>query len=239
MTGREGGQRVDDAHERAPADGWRVWITRDEPPGGPLSRALEAAGRVPVLEPVLEVVALLDPTDLEEPLAGLGRHDWLVLTSARAVAALPRVTTRARVGVVGPATRRAVEELGLEVALASRDGTGAGLWKEIDRRAVRGARILFPRSDMAEVPRLAGVHITAPPAYGTRPRAFDESVATRVDAAAFASPSAVRAAEHVLRRSSLVTLSIGPTTSDALLALRVADVREATSPTFVALARTT
>jgi uroporphyrinogen-III synthase len=220
-------------------DGWRVWVTRDEDKDGPLSKALRAAGRVPVLEPVLEVVALMGPDDFVVPLTDLVRQDWLVLTSARAVAALPRIGTRARVGVVGPGTRKAAEALGLEISLESRDGTGAGLWKEIDRRAARGARIFFPRSDIAEVPRLAGVQVDAPAVYGTRARAFDESVMRRVDAAAFASPSAVRAAEHVLRGTSLITLAIGPTTSDALLALRVVDVREAKSPTFAALARTT
>jgi uroporphyrinogen-III synthase len=220
-------------------DGWRVWVTRDEGPDGPLSRELRAAGRIPVTEPVLEVVALMGPDDFVAPLSDLARQDWVVLTSARAVAALPRVATRARVGVVGPATRKAAEALGLEISLESKDGTGAGLWKEIDRRAVRGARIFFPRSDIAEVPRLRGVQMSAPPVYGTRARDFDESVASRVDAAAFASPSAVRAAEHVLRERQLITLSIGPTTSDALLALRVRDVREARSATFTALARTT
>ena len=220
-------------------DNWRVWVTRDEGEDGPLSKALRAAGRTPVLEPVVEVAALMGPDDFVVPMTDLERKDWLVLTSARAVAALPRIGTRARVGVVGPATRKAAEALGLEVSLESSDGTGAGLWKEIDRRAVRGARIFFPRSDIAEVPRLTGVQMTAPAAYGTRARAFDETVVTRVDAAAFASPSAVRAAEHVLRGTKLVTLSIGPTTSDALLALRVFDVREAQSPTFAALARTT
>jgi len=220
-------------------DGWRVWVTRDEGQDGPLCKALRSAGRVPVLEPVVEVVSLMGPDDFVVPMTDLERKDWLVLTSARAVAALPRIGTRARVGVVGPATRKAAEALGLEVSLESRDGTGAGLWKEIDRRAARGARIYFPRSDVAEVPRLAGVEMNAPVAYGTRAREFDASIAARIDAAAFASPSSVRATEHVLRARQLITLSIGPTTSDALLALRVIDVREAKSPTFAALARTT
>ncbi|MEZ6016230.1 MAG: uroporphyrinogen-III synthase [Planctomycetota bacterium] len=218
-------------------DRWRVWVTRDEDARGPLSSALEVAGRAPVLAPVLQIASLAEPDALVVPLTDLTPDDWLVLTSARAVEALPRIGTRARVGVVGPATRRAAEALGLKISLESRDGTAAGLWKEIDRRAGR-VRILFPRSELAEVPTLAGVEISAPVVYGTRPRAFDVSVATRVDAAAFASPSAVHAAADVLRAHPLITLSIGPTTSDALLSIGVRDVREAKSPTFSALART-
>lgn len=218
-------------------DGWRVWITRDEPHDGPLARALVAAGRVPVLEPVLHVVTLAASETIEEPLAALTQQDWLVLTSARAVQSLPDVPIRARVGVVGPATRRAAVARGLTVSLTSRDGTGAGLWKELDRRVGR-VRILFPRSEEAEVPQLAGVEILAPAMYGVRPRDFDPSVVDRVDAAAFASPSAVRAAARVLRTVHLPCLSIGPTTTGALVTLGVRDIRRASEPTFVALART-
>jgi len=221
-----------------PRDGWRVWVTRDEGQDGPLCTALRAAGRVPVLEPVLELLQVLEPSALVRPLQALTRRDWLVLTSARAVEALPRVSVDARVGVVGRATRQAAEAAGLSVALESCDGTGAGLWKELDRRAGRGARVLFPRAELAEVPVLPGVDIDAPIVYATHTRTFDRTVAARVSAVTFASPSAVRVAAEALRGRRLVALSIGPTTSAALAAVAPElDVRQAAEPTFGALAR--
>lgn len=218
-------------------DGWRVWVTRDEGPEGPLSKALRAVGREPVVEPVTEVCTLIAADDLVVPLTDLRREDWLVLTSARAVATLPRIGTRARVAVAGRGTREAAEALGLNVSLESPDGTAAGAWIAVDRRAGR-VRILYPRDERAVVPKLKGLEIIAPAVYGTRPRAFDPSVAARIDAASFASPTAANAVAFVLRTRRLVTLSMGPATSDALLALGVRDVREATAPTFAGLART-
>ncbi len=221
-----------------PRDGWRVWVTRDEDQAGPLCAALRGAGRVPVLEPVLEILQVLEPAALARPLQALTRRDWLVLTSARAVESLPRITIDARVGVVGRATRRAAEAAGLSVSLESCDGTAAGLWKELDRRAGRGVRVLFPRAELAEVPTLTGVEIDAPIVYATHTRTFDRGVAARVSAVAFASPSAVRAAAPALAGRNLVALSIGPTTSAALAsALPELDVRQAAEPTFAALAR--
>jgi len=60
----------------------RVWVTRDEPVGGPMAGALEAVGLTPVSEPVLETRVV---GDAAEEISTLGPDDWLVLTSPRAV----------------------------------------------------------------------------------------------------------------------------------------------------------
>ena len=48
-------QSTSSEHPPLPTDRWRVWVTRDEGPTGPLCTALRAAGREPVLEPVVAV----------------------------------------------------------------------------------------------------------------------------------------------------------------------------------------
>ena len=77
----------------------RVWVTRDEPPDGPLATALIAAGLSPVSEPVLETTTI---GDARAELALLDQDDWLVLTSVRAIRAVAQPEARVpRVAVVG------------------------------------------------------------------------------------------------------------------------------------------
>jgi len=216
----------------------RVWVTRDEDVDGPLSTALCAAGHIPIVESVLETVRLLPPSALETQLAALGPEDWLVLTSARAVAGLPRVPVVCLVAVVGEATHEAATRRGLTVTLVAPDGTAQSLWRALSVRA-HGRRVLFPRSELAKVPSLPGIEVAAPALYTSRPRTFDVGVVERIDAATFASPSAVqaaRAALELLVQRAIPIVSIGPTTTAVLRACGVPAPREAATATFAAVA---
>ena len=77
----------------------KIWVTRDEESGGPLSTALSEVDLEPVLEPVLERRLL---TDAADSLAKLDADDWLILTSAYAVNAVHTELARIpHVAVVG------------------------------------------------------------------------------------------------------------------------------------------
>jgi uroporphyrinogen-III synthase len=210
----------------------RVWVTRDEPGGGPLSAALIRAGLEPVCEPVIQRRLT---ADLRPLVAGLGAGDWLVLTSRYLVDVVDARAVACQVAVVGEASREAAVARGLRVDLVSDDGTGAGLWRRMRPRVGAGTRVCYPRSSRAEPPpEFPGATVTSPVVYSTMPRDFDRRVAASVAAAAVASPSA---AEALAPLGALPPLAaIGPTTSDAIRRCGLTVWLQSPEPTLASLA---
>ncbi len=211
----------------------KVWVTRDEGADGPLCAALRRAGLEPVYEPVIERRVT---GDVAREIAELGPEDWLVLTSAFAIRAIPAGHVRCRVAVVGEASRAEAAVRGLRVALVSPDGTGQGLWRELTRHLGGARRVCYPRSSRAEEPaRMEGVAVSSPVLYRTESRRVDPSRLHGVEIAAVCSPSA--AGGVLAARPGVRCASIGPTTSAALRERGVEPWLEAPEPNFDSLAR--
>jgi uroporphyrinogen-III synthase len=212
----------------------RVWVTRDEPEGGPLATAIAQVGLVPVWEPVLETRVV---GDAAEELAELCPDDWLVLTSPRAIQAVALGPSRVpRVAVVGAASERLAREREFRVQFVSPTGSGEGVWEAMAELA-EGRRVCFPRSSLASVPELAGIEVVAPVLYEPRSRAFDRMVIGRVDVAALVSPSAVRSVAERVGRLPIPAASIGPTTSAAVRGAGGEVFVESPDRSFLSLAR--
>lgn len=211
-----------------------IWITRDEPPNGPLCSEIGKVGLEPLLEPVLTTVVTGDArAEIDE----LGDDDWLVLTSPRAIATIaPPTRASPRVAVVGEASAVAARARGLRVEFVSPSGAGAALWDHIGRVA-QGRRVCFPRSSLSTPPALPDARLTAPVIYEVAERPFDEAAALGCAAAAFASPSAVRSVVSQLGRVPIPAAAIGRTTAAALRDVRASMLAQAEEPTFEALAR--
>ncbi len=227
----------------------RVWVTRDELSGGPLSEALNNAGLTPVWEPVLERRVLDDGT---EDISRLEFDDWLVLTSVYSVEAVALDPARVpRVAVVGDASAKAARERGLRVEHVGNSGANA-LFRDLSEMVGCGT-VCYPRSSLAAPPEpWPGVTFTSPILYETVSRTFDTSVVDRVDVVAVASPSAVTAitdAGFVLRDDdassgdrhdekeiSLPFASIGFTTTATLRRLGVEPWLESPQRSFESLA---
>lgn len=207
-----------------------VWVTRDEGPHGPLSKALCEAGLESAFEPVIERHVVGTATD---EIQRLGADDWLVFSSAFAVKAVDRKLAQApRVAVVGPGTRDAARRRGFRVEWVGDHGGSAALFKMLRETAQSGV-ICYPRSALAEVPQpWAGVKIISPVVYETRKRSFDRGIVARIDVVAVASPSAVDAIGPIDRPFA----SIGPTTSAALRRHGIEPWLESPDPGFSALA---
>ena len=212
-----------------------VWVTRDEPPDGPLSTALRNAGLEVVHEPVIEK-RICHTGSAGEAINRLSADDWLVLTSPFAIEAARTVAGEAaripRVAVVAEPSRKAAEARGLRVALVSPGGDGQSLFAEL-RKQASGCRVCYPRSSLADAPGAwPGISLESPVLYETGPRVFDRDVINRVDVIAVASPSAVRAIGPV----DLPFASIGPTTSAAVRETEGEPWVESPSPSFESLA---
>lgn len=129
--------------------GRTVLLTQQRPQ--PWVAEVEARGGTAILAPVQTIEPAEDPAELSRALEALAPGDWLVLTSLRAVtavAAAGTVPAGTRVAVVGPATREAAREIGLEPELMPDDASAAGLLAEWPETPA-GTRALLPLSSLA------------------------------------------------------------------------------------------
>ena len=213
----------------------RIWVTRDEPPDGPLSTALRVAGLTPVHEPVLTRHVIDDAADV---ISQLSSDDWLVLTSAYAIESVAVEPARVpKVAVVGESSAKAARALGFRVELISKGKDAGSLFDELQRRVTSG-KVCYPRSSLVR-PRdsWANVELITPLLYETTPREFDAGVLDRVDVIAVTSPSAVTALHSArLKLDAHRFASIGPTTSTALREINLEPWLEAADRSFDSLA---
>ncbi len=242
-----------------PLSGLGVVVTRDEDGDGPLSAALRERGAAVIHWPVLAATPPQDPAPLQAALADLGRYDWIVLTSRRAVdavaALVAEIPAGVRVAAVGEGTAGAAEAVGWGVDLIPGDQTGAALVAAFQCDGLgRGARILFPASELArdQVPEgleRAGAIVDRVTAYRIVPVSLDVEACRRlvereaVAAITVTSPSSaenlVAALGEALFRELATTfpfVAIGPTTTTALRGLGVREVVEAEEHSFEGLA---
>ena len=220
----------------APLAGRRVVTTRGTSAGDRLRTLLGEAGASVVTWPTCEYPPPRDPALLEAALARLDRFDWVVFTSARAVArvggaapAPPTVRDPAgapatspgpspRVAVVGPATARAATMAGWTVAVEGRGPGARDLAAGVAATfPLAGARVLFPAGSGAaatveEEFTALGARVTRVEAYRTvvtPPPAGQvrADLAAGVDAVTFASPAAVEAVDRALGGEMARTLA--------------------------------
>ena len=225
---------------RRPLAGRRVLVTRDEPRGGPLVTALSGRGAEVHHWPAYRV-QLLRPVRASRWATALGGFDWLVFSSAHAVAALeawgaPRTLgagRRPRVAVVGAATARAARAAGWRVdCRAAGEGANA-LVAALRARGVAGCRVVYPASERARPELAAGLRrlraeVEQVVAYRLRwsrrgIEALRRACARGFDALAFTSPGGVEGLERAIGAARLSALlaatpavAIGETTRRAL-----------------------
>ncbi len=239
-----------------PLDGFGVVVTRAEEPGGPLSRRLALQGASVRSWRAIEIAPPEDPQPLARAVAGLHTYDWIVFASAHAVAALATVLGRRsragiRVGAVGGATAEAARRMGFDVRQVPAQFGAAGLLADLRAAGeMAGARVLYPASAITRPELEAGLRelgaaVDRVVAYRTRSAALDaarcraELAAGAIDVVTFTSPSAVKSvaaalgsADFVSVLKELLLVSIGPTTTRALLDHGLAPSAEARPSTL-------
>jgi uroporphyrinogen-III synthase len=204
--------------------GARVLVPRGLEQAGPFAHTLAELGAEPVIVPVTRL-APPDPAErahLNQLCARLddGGYDWLVFTSANAVARFfdelrgrgrdARALAGARLACVGQATARALEARGLLADLVPARGTGAGLARALIDAAgasIHGLRVLLPRAaqgrdEAREALRAAGAEVDIAVVYRTETVSADEPVVRHglgrlargdIDIVTFFAPSQVEA----------------------------------------------
>ena len=261
----------------------RVLITRTRRQASDLAVQLEALGATPILIPTIEIIAPETYAPLDAALAQLETYDWLLFTSANAVEVFhqrrnsrtaaatpgaPYPESRAwgttsklsqsklpRIAVIGPATAKAVEEIGLKVDLIPRLYVAESLAEALSPYAA-GSRMLLiraaeARDTLPQALTTAGARVTTVDAY--RNQIPPDSISalqhifvhpdTCPDAITFTSASTARNLFILLEAAGLtlpetvIRASIGPITSQALCDLGHSPHIEADEPTIPALVR--
>ena len=224
--------------EALPLLGRRVLVTRTRNQAGMLSRRLAELGAVPVEIPTIAIRPPDDYSALDSALARISEFDWIVFASANAVRSVrdrlrstgldSRALHGTKVAVIGPATARALDDLGIVPDLTPAVATSNGLADALGDKLATDSSVLLPRADIAtqELPELlrgVGATVTEATAYrtvipeGSRERAI-KAIRDGADAATFTSSSTVRNLLRVLdggpeHLSGIKVACIGPTTA--------------------------
>ncbi len=231
---------MNDVAQPGTLDGRCVVVTRAEPPDGPLATLLEARGATVRHWPVVEILPPEDSGPLDAALAQLDDYDWIVFSSARAVAAVTQALdvppTRTRVAVVGESTADMLRLEGWPVHLTASEFGADGLVAEFSARdLLRNKRVLYPaasiaRSTLPEGLGRLGAQVDRVVAYRTVRASLDGSQtdSRSLHAVTFTSPSAVVGLHKAIGGPAfdrvfqgIPAVAIGPTTAEALLQLGV------------------
>jgi uroporphyrinogen-III synthase len=143
---------------KLPLAGRTILVTRARHQAGQLSEKLRALGAEVVEIPAIEIVPPESYAALDEALGNLSQYQWLIVTSANGVAALAGRLALAGVGVgdfwhlkiaaVGSATERALEKLGLKVAVTPQEYVAESLVEALGEQ-VDGKHVLLARAAVA------------------------------------------------------------------------------------------
>jgi len=249
----------------------RILITRTRRQASELAAALENFGAETILVPTIEVAPPGSFASLDTAIATLSHPenpiDWVIFTSGNAVHPLVtraneqgRVLHLNRIAAIGPATARAVEEMGLKPRLApllvAREFVGEALAEDLLAQ-MKGSpqNFLLIRAEEAReiipgILQAAGHTVSVAAAYRNIVPADAIPALKRLfsspescpDAITFTSSSTARNLFALLESAghrippSVVIASIGPITSGTLRSLGYEPTLEAPQSTIASLA---
>jgi uroporphyrinogen-III synthase len=238
----------------------RILITRAAGQASDLADRLTALGATPILIPTIEIGPPTSFAALDAALASLSSFDLVAFTSANAVEAFQQragfhgaAPRPKRIAVVGPATARALESIGLHADVMPPTFTAESLAETLQPEAA-GRRILLVLAEHAPATlrialEAAGAQVTVAAAYANRIpvdsltaiAALFSDAAQHLDAITFTSASTATNLLALLEAASLTLpfavtrASIGPITSRTLRELGLPPHLEASEPTIPAL----
>jgi uroporphyrinogen III methyltransferase/synthase len=145
--------------ENKPLFGKRVLVTRPAAQAGRLSFALRALGAEVLEFPAVKIVAPADYAPLDKALKEIEHYHWLIFTSVNGVQFFfqrlfqqekdVRALAHVRLGVIGPATRRALQSYGLRADFMPAEYRAEAVAAGLAEIVHPGQRILLPRADLA------------------------------------------------------------------------------------------
>jgi len=224
--------------------GVRVLVGRARHQAGALSGELRKLGGNVVEIPFIEIRKPRSFRPLDSALKNLATYDWLVLTSVNGVEAMwtrlaklrpgSEQLAKVRIAAIGPATRKAIEQHGVEVDVVPKEYVAEAVVRSMKAK-VKGKRVLLVRAKVARdvIPRelrRAGAHVDVVEAYET---VVPESSRRRLEAAL----NNPKRRPHVVTFTSSSTVKnfvklLGPMQLSSLDGVRMASIGPVTSVTL-------
>ncbi len=244
-----------------PLAGRKILITRARHQAQSLARALEAKGATVVAIPAIEIIPPDSYDTLDAALWNAKKYHWLVVTSANGAEVLSErlsalklsiaAVDALKIAAIGPATARALGEMGLHVDEVPKQAIAESLVESL-RNQVGGKNILLVRAKVArdvlpEELRKAGAIVDVVDAYQTivpvtsadDVRLLFAAPSRIPDVVTFTSSSTVTNFFRLLREANVSTwpdgmaaASIGPITSGTLRHHGIEPAVEATEYTI-------
>ena len=236
--------------------GKRVVVTRVAAQAIDLLKALQYAGAVPILLPLIRILPPQDFALLDQALLRFHEFDWVLFTSQNSVRIVHERIEKLQAssdvqiqtvfaGAVGDATASEAADAGFRVAHVASKPLGVVLAQELGD-CLKGKKVFLPRSDRANPEMVAkleqfGANVTEVVAYRTMsetPQGSDVvAKAMNADAVLFFSPSAVQGFDDVCGAGKLdefsrkgIVLASGPVTLAALKEKGIAGAGAAKEP---------
>jgi uroporphyrinogen-III synthase len=147
-----------------PLAGLRVLVGRARHQASALSAGLQALGADVIEIPFIEIRPPRSYAKLDSALDRIAEYDWLILTSVNGVDALSarihnlsiqsKDFKRVKIVAIGPATRTAIEKIGLKVTVVPERYIAESVVESL-RGRVEGKRVLLVRAKVARdvIPR--------------------------------------------------------------------------------------
>jgi uroporphyrinogen-III synthase len=228
-----------------PLAGRKILITRARHQAQSLATALEENGATVIAIPAIEIIPPDSYEGLDAALRNAKQYQWMVVTSANgaevlgerlAALKLPTAAVNClKIGAIGPATARALGEMGLHVDEVPKQAIAESLVESL-RDHVTGKNVLLVRAKVARdvVPdelRNAGAAVDVVDAYQTvvpatsadELRLLFADVCRMPDVVTFTSSSTVTNFFRLLHEANvpawptgMAAASIGPITSETL-----------------------
>ncbi len=139
-----------------PLFGKGVVITRPQRQADDLARLLAVQGAHPIAFPTISITQPSDWSELDRALSQLENYNWLIFTSANGVHFFfERLRQKGRdirdlkgikIGCIGPATARQIEDRGIRVDLVPDEFIAEGLLRSFASMNLSGKKILIPRA---------------------------------------------------------------------------------------------
>ena len=199
---------------KQPLSGVRILVGRAPHQAAKLSDSLAVLGAEVLEIPFIEIRPPRSYKPLDSALERISDYDWVILTSVNGVEALSRRLKALRIGpkqishllvaAIGPATRAAVEDLGLTVSVVPEQYVAESVVKSLAGR-VEGKRALLVRAKVARdvIPRelkkmgasldvVEAYRTVVPAASRSRLRSIMKGGKRRPEVVTFTSSSTVR-----------------------------------------------
>lgn len=137
----------------------RILVTRPEEQAEELNQFLRERGALPVEMPVIKIIPPATWKELDQAIQDVRSYGLVVFTSINSVEVFfrrlhalrldARWLSNVKIGAIGPATAKSLQKYGVCPDYVPQVYTSQGFVAGLDKKAVKGQRVLLPRADIA------------------------------------------------------------------------------------------